>query len=425
MLDLPDRFNFYTTGNPAFKMVDLEQSNAIRPSTTKDIALQLSEFWQGNQLVIPANFGLMVSPAIILKNQLDKPSDWAKAWQPLSLALAASRPDSLTNFDDFQGNFSLGLSYTLFDKADERHFEKHLREQIVKELDSLKPKLEQTFVDSLMKKDSSLTAAKIRARKKRQMDHWVSKQIRSKVQSTYSQKIAPEKKKWKENNWAAERLNFSAAASWHASDETSLVFQPDSLGPNSTTADTLLSFPGFTQLRQYAGYLSYNLPFPHRNPAVSGKKGKSKKQWGMLALTATYGGTFLNDTTRSVDSVNTLTADTVYNIATSTTFHQNAGLSARFYVGAHKAKAYVEGQLFWDSRDADQLFYLADIGLEISLLDGIWMTMYAGITNTGSERFINPSLENHTGTTAPFNPNRPHFIANFDLRFSLPETFYD
>lgn len=436
LMDIPDRFNFFVAGNPAFKLVDLEPSTMLRPSTPSAISLQVSEFWSGSSIVIPSNMGLQVSPFMVIQSQLKKPSDWAKAWQPLSIGVAASRPDSFTNTSEFVGDFSVGLQYTLLDNCGERHFENSLRAEIAAEIDSLKPQFEKAFIDSIMGLDSSKTATEIRSSMKHQMDAYVNRAYKQKTISTYNVKIAPAKKRWKAENWASQRFNIAAAASWNAGSPESVVFEPDVRGPGTLTADTLLSFPSFTVFRKFESHLTYTLPFPHRNPAVLASKNKGTsskdsttkkgKQWGMWMIGLTYGGTQLDDTSSTFTGIDSLTFDSTFNYSITTSgFYQNIGLANRFYVGSHRAKAYLEGQLFWDSRASDQLFYLADLGVEINIMDGIWIQLYAGVTNTGVEKFVHPGIEQPVNPQNQFLAPRPHFLANFDLRLTIPESFYN
>lgn len=452
LLGIPDRFNFFVGDNPAFKLVDFDPSSAIRPSTPHDISVQLSEFWSGNSLVIPASFGIQVSPFKILQSQMKKPSEWAKNWQPLSIGLAAKRSSSVTTTSELVGDFAVGLTYTLLDESTERHFENALRSHIGKQLDSLKPGFETAFIDSVQGTDSSLTTAKIRSTMANQMQAYVNQKYRARTLATYNTQIAPFKTKWKQENWASQKLAFGCAASWNASDPTSLVFDPDSLGPGITTNDTLLEFPGFTQFRQLSAYATYSLPFPRKDPNTnnssadsphksgsftnnsdsssttsSGKSAtkKSKRQWGMLMVSGTFGLTQLDDTTQTPTGTFNSFGQEIYNINRTTNgFQQNAGISARFYMGSNRAKVYWEAQAFWDSRVSDQIFYLGDMGLEIGILNGIWVQMYAGVTNLGQERFVSPGLDNHATPTSQFIPKRPQFIANFDFRFTFPESFY-
>lgn len=428
LIGLNHRFNFFTSGNPAFNLVDLQPGSVIRPSTPQGISMQVSEFWSGSSLIIPTNFGVQVSPFLMIQRQAKKPSDWAKAWQPLSVAVAASRPDSLSSSNEFVGDFSVGFQYTLIDKAAEKHFDAKLKSHIGTELDSLKPQFETAFVDSVRGLDSSKTVQEIRSTMRSQMDVYVEKAYKAQTISTYNARIADAKKAWKAENWASERLSIAGAASWNASDPLALVFEPDVAGPGTSTTDTLLELPSFTVFRQFESYLTYTVPFPRRPTPASAKpspKTKSPRQWGMWMISLTYGGTLLDDTTSTFAGIDTLTFDSLfkYNITTSN-FYQNVGLSNRFYVGAQRAKAYVEGQVFWDSRVKDQLFYLFDLGVEINIIDGIWMQLYAGVTNSGVEKFVHPGLENPSNPQNQFKPPRAHFLANFDLRFTLPESFY-
>ena len=433
LLGIPDRFNFFVADNPAFNLLDVSPSKVMRPSTPQDISIQLSEFWSGNSLIIPNSFGMQVSPAMIMQSQMKKPSDWAKCWQPLSIGIAASRPDSNTNFNEFIGDFSVGFQYTLIDQAGEHHFEKHLRRELFAQEDSLQPSLEAAFVDSVKGVDSTLTTAKIKSSMKRQMDAYVHQKSRAKALASYKSQIATYKKQWKESSWAGRRFSIGGGASWNTSDQTSLVFESDVLGPGTMTADTLLSFPGFSQFAKYASYLTYSVPIPRKNPALkatengssTSKNSKPHRQWGKWLIGLTYGGTQLMDTNSVFTGIDTLTFDSTFQLNFSKgPLVQNIGLTNRLYIGSNRAKVYVEGQLFWDSRTSDQLYYLADMGLELGILDGIWIQLYAGVTNLGRETFVHPDLEQNTRPNTSFNSSKSQFIANFDLRFSLPESFY-
>ena len=426
LLHLPDFFRSYAPANPAFQLIDGSPTDVVRPATPQAISAELSDFWTAEGISLPSSFGMQVSPVLMVRQQLNKPTDWAQAWQPLGIAVAASRPVATTTLypptsnsaNPFVGNFSVGLQYTLLDEGGEWHFERQLHSTLSDSRDSLRPHLEAAFVDSVRAKDSSLTSAQIHSTMGREMDRFVDRKSASWVRSAYKSRIASARKRWTATKWAAQRLNIAAAASWNTSDPTTLVFQDTLVGMQST--DSLLTFPGFTVFRRWQGTLNYALPFPRKDPAINNKDPHPKAQWGMLMLGVRYGGTLLDDTTSTFTGIDTLTFDSTFshNVTTGA-FVQNAGFTARMYVGGHRARTYLEGQLIWDSRQSDQVYYLTSLGLELGLGKGIWLEGFGGITNLGQERFVHPDVEPTGAGARSWGEPKPRFIASFNLRMAL------
>lgn len=430
-----ERFNFPSSDNPAFKMVDLEPSQVLRPSNPEEIAINLSEFSNGTSVIIPKDFGMLVSPAMLIKSQMKKPTEWAKAWQPLRVAVAASRSENGGGTGEFAGNFAVGLQYTLIDKSGEIYFKEKLRkdlETIIKPLSQHRPRLEQAFVDSLRKTDSTISRFSILNDPNllKDMNQFVLQHYQQESGKSYQMQIKSAKTKWKAQNWAAQRLDIAAAASWHTSDPQTRIlnFGSDTVGvvvdtiTNDTTyltnitGDTLV-YPGFTVFRKFNAFMTYTLPFPNGKNAKD-SLGNDKNQWGMLMIGANYGGTFLDDTTST-----TLAGDSVPTLETTTTFFSQLTVNSRFYVGSNRFKGYVEAQAYWDGRISDKVNWLADLGLELNIVDGVWVNVYAGATNQGIEQFVSPTLEENQVFDSFAGRGKPRFLANFDIRLSIPENW--
>ena len=407
-----DRFNFASPANPAFLLLDQSPSQILRPSSPKELAIYIGELTNGSNASLPQDVGLEFSPAMLIKQQLDKPANWAKAWTPLRVDLGISRADSGGGINEFVGDFALGLHYTLIDSCHERHFEAKYKEEMDSLLKPYIPRLENAFIDSVYNLDTTKSKLEIQSGMATQLQAYVQKGLEKQSIRMYKANIAGAKKEWKKARWASQILDIAAAVSFHSSAPRVISIVPDSLARRDSTPFT---FPSLTVFRNFQGFVSYSMPLNARGKVQDTLVG-NKTQWGALVLGLSTGGTLLDDTTRQITGT-----DTTHEYASS--LYANVCLNGRCYVGTNRLKGFLEAQANWDNRNPNQIYYMADMGLEIGIVDGIWLELYGGVTNQGTEQYLHPDLE-PVGFSQTFSgTGKPRFVANFDLKFSIPEFF--
>lgn len=62
------RVNMAVPDNPAFKALGTSDIQLLRPSTPKELALTLSQFYKGSQFIIPTYFGIEIAPYRLATN---------------------------------------------------------------------------------------------------------------------------------------------------------------------------------------------------------------------------------------------------------------------------------------------------------------------------------------------------------------------
>lgn len=105
--------NYSIPESPAFKILDVQPSSIMRPTTTKEIAVSVGNYYLNNGASIPKNFAVEVSPSLFTKLSLKEyqKNSW---WYNSAFSLATKQNDD--------GSYSLatGIKCKLIDKADLR-----------------------------------------------------------------------------------------------------------------------------------------------------------------------------------------------------------------------------------------------------------------------------------------------------------------
>ncbi|MEP6732501.1 MAG: hypothetical protein ABJE10_17785 [bacterium] len=112
------KIDFAIPDAPAFKLLEVDQSAILRPQTARDLTVALDGFrGNSNSFVIPKQFGVELSPGLLVGSGQLKVSDYAtkKYLYATRFSGAASR-DSLNH-----GQLAAGVRFSLVDEQDMRN----------------------------------------------------------------------------------------------------------------------------------------------------------------------------------------------------------------------------------------------------------------------------------------------------------------
>jgi hypothetical protein len=99
---------------PAFKILGSNPSTILKPTSTKEIAVSLGNYYLSNGPIIPKNLAVEISPALLSNNLNLQKYNKNKFWYRTSLSLG-------TNFNNNGTyDFGVGLRFTIADKTDIR-----------------------------------------------------------------------------------------------------------------------------------------------------------------------------------------------------------------------------------------------------------------------------------------------------------------
>src|SRR5690606_14557055 len=110
---------FYSVPDiPAFKALNTEPTNTLKPSDPEGLSAAASEFYRGAEIVIPSTFALEVSPGILWDKAVDSESPEGRArispWKSSRISVATKR-DTSTSISSaaigFRATFLLGSQY--------------------------------------------------------------------------------------------------------------------------------------------------------------------------------------------------------------------------------------------------------------------------------------------------------------------------
>jgi hypothetical protein len=323
------KLNFAVPDLPAFKALGSEPSTILRPSTPESFSMILSQFYNGDNISLPANFAAELAPWILVKSNKITLSDYREHAMLYSsrISLGTSR-DSVNNY-----NFAVGLRFSVIDKGD-------LKNDPVF-LGLLIEKLKKHLADKEKIRDQYLMEHNITEEEFANNPEIVEKEVAKLIKGNIDEEIAALKKTYKELNWNREKLDIAFATVGYATDST---------GSNM----------GF---KSFDGWVSYALP-------VIRIKGKNDAE---DLIAKKYAGQLL------VGS-NIKAYESRFDLKT----YFNAFLNSRLYLGTNRIKGFGELQYsYLGYEESNHL--LMTLGGEINPVDGVWIECYAGLErNTGS-----------------------------------------
>ena len=326
--------NFAVPDIPAFKALDIDPSDIVRPSDPKAISLMVSQFQNHGQFVIPQSFaaeiapGMLVSPKMTLKEY--QQSGINRFLYKARISIGTMRDDNSIS------SMAGGVRFTLIDKGDFRNDTAFLRKNIYTPLDSLTEittKAKRIYIKKYNTPgDPTVDFASPKFIVIRdslvKLFYKTNKNIIDSINSSIDQSI----EKYKKENWNKARLEMAYAL---------VGTSPDSLGKNLRST-------------KHSVWLIGAFPV---------------KAWGQFLIGANYQYT-LND---------------------SAYFNHNLNAATRFYAGGNRLKAFVEGEYKYnDFTQINNL--LVCMGGEVNIRDGIWLHFSAGVENAlsgdASSQFI-------------------------------------
>ena len=118
-----NKLNFAVPDLPAFKALGSEPSNILRPSTPESFSLIVSQFYNGDNISLPANFAAEIAPWILAKSNKITLAEYHKhdILYSTRVSLGTSR-DSLNQY-----NFAVGLRFSIIDEGDLKNDEEFLK----------------------------------------------------------------------------------------------------------------------------------------------------------------------------------------------------------------------------------------------------------------------------------------------------------
>jgi hypothetical protein len=376
------RLDFAIPDHPAFSILDKQSDNVLRPSNTQELfSIIYSDFISGKSFLIPKNFSLEFSPALLVGINGITYDDYKSGGSRRILYDMKASIATKVNEDDSLQNIAAGLRFTWVDESSLFYNDAFIKEAYQEMHKSLSSEVK--FQDSLFKSEEfrkefgiptgmSITDALAN-------DATLTQKIHERFISEIEKhpeyeifEIESVRKKYRNLNWNKMKFETAFALKFSA---------PDS----------------FVSHSRYARFEVYNtFAFPIGNNNESGKPG-----WGQGLIAVNFSNE-RSDTIilQSADS-NSFISDTVTSNFSSFT------IASRLYAGNNAFKTFIECSY---KSEIDRLRKISlNIGSEINLTDGLW-----AVINFGNE-WIN-AADSKSKTASKSN-----WIWKIDLRFHLPE----
>ena len=351
------RLNFTVPDMPAFKSLNTEPSNLLKPSTPMAFALTLSELYQDRKFLLPKAFAVEISPSLLIN--ANKPPLQLREYARRSVAnsfrisLGTSTDTILTSS---ARNLGLGFRISLINKGDLatdtiqhkqislllEKFRKNVRRVSLAKFADLKGinKTEIDWEDKILGNPAM----------KKEFDEYLADE-EERSQKIFLADLKKLKEEYKKENWNATKLDIAIAI----------------LG---TSADSLFK----------------NLKFNRADLWVTWAQKIGKKSQFLLGLNA-QSARNLADTTKDSKNSN----------------YSNISIPARYLIGTNRVKGFAEAQYSYLGELKQHKFFFS-LGVELNIVDGVWLNLSGGFDE-------NTSLD------------ISKFIANFNLKLTLPEDF--
>ncbi len=340
------RLDFAVPDQPAFKILGINPSDILRPSTVTDLSVVTSNFIKGKSIVLPQSFALEVAPILLAKSNsitLDE-YEKKKIWHSLRLSLGSQTisDDTTTN-----NKLALGARITLIDNGDQKSDRNFINEviKLTAEKTELENILKIEYLNSIGKSIYDYATDTVVARN---TEMYILENLEKYQDLLYDKRLKKLKEDYKNENWNKQKLDIAVAI---------LNESPDSLAKN-------IKFNSFGLWGTYA------LPV---------------KKWGQILIGFNYHYS-------SFDSL-------IVDLGTTKSFSLNKlTIASRFYCGTNRIKGFIEGQYYYqDSNSTNNA--LINLGAEINLMDGLWINLNAGYDynnlfnkSNSSDLFVNFDL---------------------------------
>jgi len=351
------RLNFTVPDMPAFKSLNTEPSNLLKPSTPMAFAATISELYQDRKFLLPKAFAVELSPSLLLN--ANKPPTQLKEYARRAVANSfrislGTSADTILNSSS--RNLGLGFRISLINKGDlatdtNAHkkispllekFRKNVRRVSLAKFADLKG-IDKTEIDWEFK----ITGDPVM---KKEFDEYLADEEES-SQKMFLEDFRKLKEEYKKENW------------------------------NATKLDIALSFLGTS-----SDSLFDNLKFNRADLWITWAQKIGKKAQLLLGLNAQNAKNL---------------ADTSSNASNSS--FSNISIPARFLMGTNRVKGFVEAQYSYLGELKHNKFFFS-LGAEVNIIDGVWVNLTGGFDENTSLKISK-------------------FIANFNLKITLPENF--
>ena len=320
------KFDLAIPDLPAFKALDTDPSNILRPSTTERLSAVLSEFYSGDEFIVPESFAAEFTPFLMFPNNKVTLKNYRENHVLYSLRTSIGTLRDSTNVS----KTALGLRITPINKRDARkdtsNFLMPIASILTAQAEEISKYLDEYQVINNLTEEQLADSVNLEAARA-----YANEQIIRDYQTL----ISDVERRYEEMYWNAEKLDISMA----------VVF---------TSQDTLaknLNFESFSAWATYARPLKSNgqVLIGGNLKIVDGKK----------------------------ELFEQLQEDKVF---------YEASLGSRIYVGSNETKVFAEAQYTYRDLD-DEGSFLLNFGSEFSPGGGVWLDFTMGVmTNTLNNR---------------------------------------
>jgi hypothetical protein len=197
------KLNFAQPDYPAFKSLGLESSNLLRPSNVSEFGVVASEFYNGNNLIIPKSFAMEVSPVLLMNINKMTLSEYQKnhIWKTSRFSLGTLR-DSLNT-----SNIAIGYRISIINNGDLRTDNTAINElrELLEKRSKMRGELRTQFL-----KENNLNPFDITDSIEAEIDTFIVKNIEIKKEAL-DKKIKEFKVNYENEHWNAQKLDFAIA----------------------------------------------------------------------------------------------------------------------------------------------------------------------------------------------------------------------
>ncbi|HVN58746.1 MAG TPA: hypothetical protein VMT63_10635 [Bacteroidales bacterium] len=205
------KLDFALPDVPAFKSLENEPSKILRPSTPEAFSALVSEFFTGNELILPKSLGIEVSPLLIAGSNKLTLNSFKK--HPVLYSTRISF-GSYRNSDRISTS-SVGIRLTIIDKGDAKNDNKFLGNLTSLLSNSLKSEIK---IRNEYLKEMKYTFEQWAT------DTVIKAEVDSVVSTRYTKpgdldkKIERLKEDYKKENWNSQKLDFAFALTGYSKD---------------------------------------------------------------------------------------------------------------------------------------------------------------------------------------------------------------
>lgn len=333
------RLNFVVPDIPAFKSLNTEPSNLLRPSTVKEFALSLSEFYSDRKFLLPKAFAVEISPALLLNSnkKLFDLKEYARraAINSFRISLGTSEDTILSSS---ARNLGVGFRVSLINKGDlttdslfHQQLSNILGEFRVNARTSLATFAKSKGIDTSQVDWELLITADPKTKK--EFDAYLADEEES-SQKIFLERFRQIKDAYRKENWNAAKLDVA-------------------LSLLSTSSDSLLKNIHFNRADLWITYA-----------ARMGKSGQLIMGINAQRLTN------LADTAKVTNNRN----------------YSNFSIPVRYLIGTNRIKGFAEAQYSYLGQYKHHK-YLFNLGAEFNIVDGVWVNLSGGFDQNTTSSF--------------------------------------